>query len=215
MNKLRSTTALVGAAAVTLWAMGGTAQAATMEIAGVGGGAIADNSTVDITFDVTGLTNVVDVDLRLDDISHTWVGDLQISLTSPTGFTTLFSSVSGFGDSSDFLNSNITFDDEGAAWPDVAIIPDGNYQPTDTGSTGGSLAPALNIFDGMDPNGTWTLSIFDDAVGDSGSITGATLILDADDDLAPVPIPASLSFAGIGLAALGAVAHTRRRRKKS
>src|ERR1051326_9268749 len=78
-------------------------------------------------------------------------------------------------------NVTLTFDDAAAAnLSDSSTIVSGTYKPTDfvTGDIFPSPAPAgpygttLSVFSGLDPNGTWSLYVFDDATGDSGSIQG-------------------------------------------
>ena len=60
-----------------------------------------------------------------------------------------------------------------------AVIISGTYRPTNGGAFDGTppapAAPygaALAIFNGTVPNGTWNLFVFDDLIGDSGSIAG-------------------------------------------
>jgi hypothetical protein len=78
-------------------------------------------------------------------------------------------------------NVTLTFDDAAASnLPDSSAIGSGTYKPTDfvTGDTFPSPAPAgpygtaLSVFNGLNPNGTWSLYVLDDEAGDSGSIAG-------------------------------------------
>ncbi|MEW6059113.1 MAG: IPT/TIG domain-containing protein, partial [Actinomycetota bacterium] len=71
------------------------------------------------------------------------------------------------------------FDDGATALVPSPIPSDalGAYKPTNQGGFGGPApAPAgpygtaLSVFDGTDPNGTWSLFVFDDELGYSGSI---------------------------------------------
>jgi len=112
-------------------------------------------------------------------MSHTYPDDLDILLVGPGGQKVLLMSDAGGG--SDVNNITLTFDDAAAsALADSAAIVAGTYKPTDfvTGDTFPSPAPAgpygttLSTFNGLNPNGTWSLYVLDDAASDSGSIAG-------------------------------------------
>ena len=114
-----------------------------------------------------------DLDVVID-LSHTWVDDLDVTLTAPNGtIVDLFSDVGGSGD-----DVSTTLDDEAATSIATATAPfTGTFQPE------GSLAS----FDGVSPVGTWTLTIVDDAAGDDGTLHSWSLILrqetaDGDND---------------------------------
>jgi uncharacterized protein (TIGR03382 family) len=148
-----------------------------------------------------------DISVELLALSHTWGGDLQISLTSPAGtMLDLVNRVgftgSGFGDSSDY-GADYTFANGGAdLWAAFAaagaadIVPGGVYAAT--GALNASVD--LSAFAGENINGDWTLTITDFAGGDTGSLGGWTLN-------ATIPTPGAVSL--LGLAGLAAV---RRRR---
>src|SRR5439155_15004700 len=89
--------------------------------------------------------------------------------------------MSDAGGSAGINNVTLSFDDAAASnLPDSSAIVSGTYKPTDfvTGDTFPSPAPAgpygtaLSAFNGLDPNGAWSLYVLDDAAGDSGSISG-------------------------------------------
>ena len=73
----------------------------------------------------------------------------------------------------------LTLDDAAAnSLPDAGPLVSGTFKPTNFGSgdtfpsappSGGS---ALSVFNGTNPNGTWSLYVVDDATGDSGSVAG-------------------------------------------
>ena len=141
--------------------------------------AIPDNTTAGVSSTITfsGLDpEIADVNVPID-ITHTWTGDLDITLTSPEGtILDLFSDNCG---SSSNDNLNVIFDDEGVALDcgvnhesGLNVMPD----PTDD---------ALDAFDGENPNGTWTLFIADDASGDLGDLNSWCL------DIETVPPPPS------------------------
>ncbi|MEO0728068.1 MAG: proprotein convertase P-domain-containing protein, partial [Bacteroidota bacterium] len=100
--------------------------------------------------------NVVDLDVMNLDITHTWVGDLQVQLESPQGTTrTLFTY--GCGSADDVL---LSFDDESS----TALGCPRN--------TGAKVIPeqSLDAFDGQPFGGTWTLLIRDNENQDGGSL---------------------------------------------
>jgi hypothetical protein len=206
---------------------------------GQSGGSTAANSpagSFPITFTVSGAGSITsDVNLTLnfgtrvststvvggpDDFpgrEHTFFGDLDMLLVSPTGASVFFLSDAG---GSNNARGTYVFDDEAAGLiPSATVgtsadpVPNGSYQvsaytPTENFSTFGGGAPApgygtaFSAFDGLNPNGTWRLYILDDAGGDWGYLNGATLNLTA------VPEPATLVLLGSGVALL-----LRRRRK--
>lgn len=132
--------------------------------------AIPDNTgSASITIDLPPSpgTTVTDLDFQLA-IDHTWVGDLIVTLTSPSGTTVTLLDRPGtppgnFGCNGD--NIETTFDDaSGTEAEDQCANADptigGTHQPT------GSLAD----FNGELVSGTWTLNVSDNARRDVGTI---------------------------------------------
>ncbi|MBT5738963.1 MAG: hypothetical protein HN891_04645 [Planctomycetes bacterium] len=108
---------------------------------------IADNLPPVIRIiEVTQAGLVDDVDVALD-LTHTWIGDLAISIANPSGTSVNLHSQTG-GSSDDI---NAIYDDDGNP---------------------GTTAPSspLSAFDGASGLGNWTLTISDNAGGDSGSL---------------------------------------------
>ncbi|MGD9101661.1 MAG: proprotein convertase P-domain-containing protein, partial [Anaerolineae bacterium] len=100
---------------------------------------------------------ITDVDVVALTGTHTYIGDLEFALQSPTG-----TRVQIMARSCDFEeNFDINLDDEAApgSWP---CPPDdgGVYRPSNP----------LSAFDGQDSNGTWSLVVTDYAFGDGGSL---------------------------------------------
>ncbi len=131
----------------------------------------------DVTAVVAGIpagATVTDINLMLD-IDHSFVGDLNLTLTSPNGTAVNFLDNSGsFAD-----NVSVIFDDEGAAYATVASssdvgTPDDCSNDYLGGSTiAGTLQPEQNnfmVFDGTPAGGNWVLSVTDDAGGDGGCL---------------------------------------------
>ena len=115
---------------------------------------------------------IVDVDVDLD-LSHTWLGDLVIHLTSPDGTTVeLVSAVGGSGD--DFTAT--VFDDEApTAIGDGTPPYTGSFQPEES----------LAAFDGGSSGGLWVLTLQDIFVSaDDGTLNSwsVTLTFDSDGD---------------------------------
>jgi subtilisin-like proprotein convertase family protein len=125
------------------------------------------NPTTTDTITVPNMGNIADVDVFLD-ITHTYDGDLDISL-----------SADGLGVSNDLVQDQCgtsedvwaVFNDEGSAAPadncDEPYGIEGNLTPL----------TALSAYDGMEASGEWTLSVTDDAGGDSGTLNEWCLYL--------------------------------------
>ncbi|HLA85580.1 MAG TPA: clostripain-related cysteine peptidase, partial [Thermoguttaceae bacterium] len=130
------------------------------------------------TIVVSGLGGVVvDVNVTLDGFSHTYPDDVDILLVSPTGQGVLL--MSDVGNGNDVSGAVLTLDDEAAeSLPDSGPLASGTYRPTnfETDDTFATPAPSgpygetLANFDGIDPNGAWSLYVYDDMASDWGSI---------------------------------------------
>ncbi|WP_234785697.1 hypothetical protein [Bacillus mycoides] len=120
---------------------------------------------------------IIKVTATLNNMSHTFPSDLDILLVGPLGQNVMLMSDAGGG--TDIVSVTLTFDDDAANQVPTPIVS-GMYQPTNLG--GGDILPApapappygsaLNVFNGTNPNGTWSLFVFDDAGADSGNIAG-------------------------------------------
>lgn len=152
------------------------------------GTVINDNATATTTINVPTGGTINDVDVYLD-ISHTWIGDMNISLESPATTTVNFANLTGCGNVD---NVDATFDDEAGSAIDCGNIPNGNtYIPS----------AALSGFDGEDQAGTWTLSVTDGANGDPGVINNWSMEI-----CVPVSSPAP-SFNGPGFTTPAGTTH--------
>jgi len=185
--------------------------ASAVTFTGTGTGfSIPDNNATGasstITIPTSSNFSITNITVTLNNLTHSWVGDLIANLTYvPTNTTvTLFNRIgrvsSGVGDSSNF-NGNYSFNDAftGNIWSVAASgnssfnIPSGNYFPTGAGS--GTLVPILTSLGGSQTAGDWRLTISDNAEDDTGSLGSWTLNLQGT----PIPEPSS----GLGLLALG------------
>lgn len=122
--------------------------------------AISPFGTPTITSTINIGTSAIISDLDVVDLigTHTYISDLTITLESPAGtVVTLIDQICNT--ENDF---DINFDDGGTPAGSIPCPPvDGNfYQPVD----------ALSAFNGEDQQGTWTLTIVDNANQDGGSL---------------------------------------------
>ncbi len=123
--------------------------------------------------DVTG-NGVIGVDAELEDvtinITHTWSGDLEIYLRSPSGTELmLWDNVGGSGDN--FTNTQ--FQDGGISSAGSTAPHTNIYVPV-----GGTFAAT---FAGEDINGNWQLKICDTAGGDTGTLDSFSITFCVED----------------------------------
>jgi subtilisin-like proprotein convertase family protein/regulation of enolase protein 1 (concanavalin A-like superfamily)/uncharacterized protein YbbK (DUF523 family) len=128
---------------------------------------IPDASTITSQITVSGVgVFITDVNM-ITFITHTFNGDLDITLTSPSGTVVVITADNG-GDNDNVFN--------GTLWDDSAPIPvtDNVYA---NNVTAPFLAPegAFGAFIGEDPNGVWTLTITNDAPTDAGELSAWSL----------------------------------------
>lgn len=163
---------------------------------------IPDNtpSGVSIPFTVSGVSGAIsDLDFRFDGdacsaapgsvsvgLEHAWIGDTIITLRSPRGtIATLVNRPGGpFNEGNNFCNT--VFDDDASA-SIQGIVPaqapfSGSFRP----------ASPLAAFNGEDPNGTWTLTVADVVLEDSGNVRAFSVEIKGFECSAP---PASTTTA--------------------
>lgn len=150
--------------------------------------------------------------------THTWRGDLTLTLTAPNGESVqLFRrpGTSGLGSSGDWQAGNYTFVlSGGLAVPNNnGNMSPGTYNITNnSGSTQGTPAPdpdTYAIFTGDNLNGLWTFSITDSAAGDTGAISGWGM------NITSSAIPEPSSFWAVGVLGLAGLFGLRLRRKRA
>ena len=122
--------------------------------------------------------------MRIGNLTHTFVGDLRLELTSPGGtIVVLANRPGGTANSGDNFIGTV-FDDEAS----VAIGAGSTAAPY-TGSFR-PQADQLSRFDGESQQGTWKLKVSDLAGGDTGNLNAWGLdIATAACDFAPPPPP--------------------------
>lgn len=130
---------------------------------------------------VSGVSSAIHrIRVSLLNLSHSFSDDLDILLVGPDGRATLL--MSDCGGEFTINGATLTFDDSATnALSDFNLISSGTVRPSNFGAeTDSFAAPApagpystnLSIFNGTDPNGTWSLYIMDDADKDSGTLAG-------------------------------------------
>jgi len=131
------------------------------------------------TLNVSGISGSASkVVVAIKQLTHTFPEDIDLLLVGPAGQKVLLMSDAGAGNA--VSGVNLTFDDAASALPFSTVISSGTYHGTDypPGDTFPSPAPTgpygtnLSAFNGTNPNGTWSLYVFDDAAGDAGRIDG-------------------------------------------
>ncbi len=136
---------------------------------------ITDRANATSVVAVTGGA-ITDVNLTLGRINHTYDADLDIYIKHPDGTERMLSTDNG-GAGDNYVST--VFDDEAATAVTSGAAPfTGSYRPEAT----------LSIFDGKAAAGTWTLRVYDDSNGDTGSLqawsitvcTGGALVAPAD-----------------------------------
>nr|HMT10926.1 T9SS type A sorting domain-containing protein [Ignavibacteria bacterium] len=108
--------------------------------------------------------NVIDVNVRIDTVVHTYDGDLSFALTHLAGNVNIINQVGAGGDN--FINTVLN---------DSATTPRGSRGAPFTGSY--QPSSPLSAFNGLAVNGSWKLAIDDLASGDSGVLKAWCLVL--------------------------------------
>lgn len=128
---------------------------------------IVDDDTTFSSLNVTGIPSeqiVSDVNATMS-LSHTYDSDLTITLIAPDGTRVLLVNRKG-GENNDFVDT--TLDDQASLAISQGAAPfTGSFRPE----------TPLNVLNGRDPNGTWTLEVNDAALDDEGILTNWSLTI--------------------------------------
>lgn len=153
--------------------------AATVTIpAGAPTTTVGNASPYPAAINVAGVTGTVTkVTATINNFNHTFPSDVDILLVGPGGQTVVLMSDAGGG--TDAVNATVTFDDTAAGQIGATVVS-GTFRPTNIGGGDPFPAPApagphgavLSAFNGINPNGVWSLYVVDDVGGDVGSISG-------------------------------------------
>ncbi|MGH9309639.1 MAG: proprotein convertase P-domain-containing protein, partial [Vicinamibacterales bacterium] len=131
---------------------------------------------------VSGLTGTIQrLAVRLNSVTHSFTGDLDILLVGPGGQKVML--MSDAGGSSSVSGVSLTFRDGAGVL--TAPVSTGTYSPVDqepgevlpAPAPAGPYVTSLAQFNGTNPNGTWRLYVADDGEGDVGSIGGWSLLV--------------------------------------
>jgi subtilisin-like proprotein convertase family protein len=155
----------------------------------------ASTTQKDVTFTVTGMSGSISSVVVSFSASHTFLQDLEVSLTAPSAQSLLLFSATGTtstvvnscaGSANDLSTANTyTFADTAAAnwWTTAATnpVPTSTNRTVVTGIGGTTNPPAttsLNTaFASATANGTWTLRFRDRGAGDTGTVSAASLTI--------------------------------------
>lgn len=141
--------------------------------------AVPDGQTAISKLAVTGADRyLTDVDLTTA-ISHTFPGDVQVSLKAPSGKTTWISKNRAGASGGALVGAK--FDD--AATQQIANVPDAGVAAGATWSPDG----AMSHFIGDNPNGEWTLTVKDTVPGGGGNLLNWKLDLKSTGGAPPPP----------------------------
>ena len=138
---------------------------------GTGAGTVND---LERTFAVSGLSTITNLNVGLI-ASHTWRGDLDVRLASPLGTEVQLITVDTSGAGNDD-NYNVEMGDTFGITINTGIHDDVNDITAPAYEFEVAPNNPLSAFDGENPNGTWTLKICDDYVGEDGEFLSAELI---------------------------------------
>jgi len=148
------------------------------------------------SINVSGLgATITDVTVRIGGLSHSFPSDISILLVGPQGQSAVL--MGRAGGSAAITNTWLTFDDSASTdLPQNSFIADGRYKPTDYKASDAFFSPApvapfghyLSVFDGTNPNGTWSLYVQDDQPPDSGLITGGWVLAFVTAHIGPASI---------------------------
>lgn len=136
------------------------------------------------TASISNLTGTIaKVTVKLNGLSHTFPDDLDIALVGPGGQAVRLMSDAGGGGNINGLS--LTFDQAAASTlSNGGQLASGVFRPTNYGTTDAFPTPApagnygtnLGVFNGLPPNGNWSLFIVDDGVDDVGSLAAGWVL---------------------------------------
>ncbi|MFN6117785.1 MAG: proprotein convertase P-domain-containing protein, partial [Flavobacteriales bacterium] len=128
------------------------------------------------TIAVSGVAgSIIDLRVTMTNFNHTWPNDVDVVLFGPTGAHSIIFT-DAIGGSGGVTARNYTFAVGATALPTTGFPASGTYGVVNGGTFSGAGTPSavtntgLGVFNGTNPNGTWSLFVFDDTGGDIGTI---------------------------------------------
>jgi subtilisin-like proprotein convertase family protein len=193
----------VGLAGIAMLATATGASALSFSYSNNTPATITDFSTVSRDIMITDTANVTDLTVTINGFNHTWLADLIGSLTHVDTATTvnLFNRIGGSADLNGNYSFNSSFTNNLATSSVSGVIPSGNYFPTSS----------FALFNGQSLNGTWRLTVSDNAGADVGGFSGWTLSGQNNATTTAVPVPPQVLGTAL-LAGLTAVKKARSRK---
>ncbi|CAN5334017.1 hypothetical protein BH09PLA1_BH09PLA1_27360 [soil metagenome] len=145
---------------------------------------ILDNTTINSSLLISGGGNINNLTVQLN-ITHTFDGDLVLSLISPIGtVVTLANRRGGSGDNF----TNTIFDDSAATSITAGTAPfAGSYRPE----------TPLSALNGQNANGTWLLRVQDAATQDTGTLNSWSITFGSTEPNVLTDASGAYSFPGL------------------
>lgn len=142
---------------------------------------------------VSGMTGVISrVTVTLRSFSHDYPDDVDVLLVTPSNQQLILMSDAGGSFPADL--ANVTFDDGFPVIPNSGTISSGTYGPANWGLTAdvfdapapsGPYVVGMTNAIGGNPNGKWSLYVFDDALNNVGTIDLGWSLTITSAELAP------------------------------
>lgn len=179
-----------------------------LALSGLATAAPVTYNSSDVPYDINNLTPTVYSTLSITDsfvltkltvtvnITHTWVGDLILTLIAPDATPVLL--VARRGSAGDNFQNTVFDDDSPVYITDGAPPFAGSYHPEQS----------LNILNGKSVQGVWTLFVEDASDGDVGQLLNWSLTA-TPASASAVPEPGTVALLGAALLALGGAARFR------
>ncbi|MEM7261969.1 MAG: proprotein convertase P-domain-containing protein, partial [Planctomycetota bacterium] len=142
----------------------------------------ADPIGITDTLDFLDALTIVDVDVEVD-ITHTWLRDLDVSISSPAGTNVTLKEYTA-GQTTDVDHINTTFDDDGLPYQEDLLPLGVRVQPEGPG--------LLADFNGETTQGTWGLTVIDNIGADAGTLNAWSVVHD-DNGACPITEPVALA----------------------
>jgi subtilisin-like proprotein convertase family protein len=173
-------------------------------------------------FDITDLGRsgaINDVNVFVD-ITHTYIADLDIYILHQAEGSSTWKWVQLYNEDGDNTNNmpDVTFDDDVATSIADAPTPyvSGSYKPSSKAPDVSDFSTApnsnqLSFFDGDLASGTWSLAIWDNYGGETGTLNAFRLDIETAPPQNAVPLPGAVVLFGSGLGALVAVRRSRQK----